>query len=88
MNYIQFKMDVSKPFAALSPSVDVDVLVTLAGSTTPRSGRELARRAGRSNTGVQHVLDRLVDQGLVDRMEAGRAFLVLTQPRPPARAGG
>jgi predicted nucleotidyltransferase len=68
-------MDVSRPFAALSAGVDADVLVVLAGSSTPRSGRELARLCGRSNTGVQHVLDRLVEHGLVERMEAGRAFL-------------
>ena len=68
-------MDVSKPFTALSSGVDADVLVALAGSTKPRSGRELARRAGRSNTGVQHVLDRLVDHGLVDRGEVGRTYL-------------
>lgn len=68
-------MNVAKPFAALSDSVDADVLVALAGSTLPRSGREVARRAGRSNTGVQHVLDRLVEHGLVDRMEVGRTYL-------------
>jgi predicted nucleotidyltransferase len=68
-------MDVSKPFTAISSSVDADVLVVLAGSTKPRSGRELARRAGRSNTGVQHVLDRLVGHGLVNRDEVGRTFL-------------
>ena len=68
-------MDVSKPFTAISSGVDADVLVVLAGSTKLRSGRELARRAGRSNTGVQHVLDRLVEHGLVNREEAGRAFL-------------
>lgn len=68
-------MDVSKPFTAISSSVDADVLVVLAGSTKPRSGRELARRAGRSNTGVQHVLDRLVEHGLVSREEVGRTFL-------------
>jgi len=68
-------MDVSKPFAAISPGVNADVLVVLAGSTKPRSGRELARRAGRSNTGVQHVLDRLVEHGLVNREEVGRTFL-------------
>lgn len=68
-------MDVSRPFAAISPGVDADVLVVLAGSTKPRSGRELARRAGRSNTGVQHVLDRLVEHGLVNREEVGRTFL-------------
>jgi predicted nucleotidyltransferase len=68
-------MDVSRPFAALSSGVDADVLVVLAGSTKPRSGRELARRAARSNTGVQHVLDRLVEHGLVNRDEVGRTFL-------------
>lgn len=68
-------MNVAKPFTALSDSVDADVLVTLAGSSQPRSGREVARRAGRSNTGVQHALDRLVEHGLVDRVEAGRTFL-------------
>lgn len=68
-------MDLSKPFTAVSPSLDVGVLVALAGSTTPRSGREIARRTGYSKTGVQRVLDRLVEQGKVDRLEAGRALL-------------
>ncbi len=68
-------MDVSKPFAAISSGVDADVLVVLAGSTKARSGRELARRSGRSNTGVQHVLERLVEHGLVNREEVGRTFL-------------
>lgn len=68
-------MDVAKPFAALSDSVDADVLVALAGSTVPRSGREVARQAGRSNTGVQHALERLVEHGLVDRVEIGRTYL-------------
>jgi predicted nucleotidyltransferase len=68
-------MDVSKPLTAISPGVDADVLTVLAGSTKPRSGREVARHAGRSNTGVQHVLDRLVEHGLVNRQEAGRTFL-------------
>jgi predicted transcriptional regulator len=68
-------MDVSKPLAAISPGVDADVLAVLASSTHPRSGREVARYAKRSNTGVQHVLDRLVEHGLVDRQEAGRTFL-------------
>lgn len=68
-------MNVSKPFTALSPAVDSDVLVVLAGSTRPRTGREVARLAGRSKTGVQRVLDRLVEHGLVDRQSAGDAFL-------------
>jgi len=68
-------MDVSKPFTAISTGVDTDVLMVLAGSTNPRSGRELARHAGRSSTGVQHVLDRLVDHGIVTRQGTGRTFL-------------
>jgi predicted transcriptional regulator len=68
-------MNVAKPFEAVSATVDLDVLAILASSTMPRSGRELARRAGRSSTGVQHALDRLVEHGLVARLESGRAFL-------------
>jgi len=68
-------MDISRPFAAVSPGVESDVLVALAGSTAPRTGRELARLGGRSVTGVQHALDRLVAEGLVRRAEAGRSFL-------------
>lgn len=68
-------MNVARPFAAVSAGIDADVLVALAGSTTPRSGRELARRTSRSNTGVQHVLERLVWHGLVNRIETGRAYL-------------
>lgn len=68
-------MDISRPFAAISPGVESDVLVSLAGSTVPKTGRDLARLSGRSVTGVQHALDRLVDEGLVHRAEAGRSFL-------------
>lgn len=68
-------MNVAKPFEAVSSTVDTDVLAVLASSTMPRSGRELARRAGRSSTGAQHALDRLVEHGLVARLEAGRTFL-------------
>jgi DNA-binding transcriptional ArsR family regulator len=55
--------------------VEADVLVALAGSTGHRTGREVSRLSGRSVTGVQHALDRLVDEGLVHRAEAGRSFL-------------
>jgi predicted nucleotidyltransferase len=68
-------MDVARPYAAISPSVDTAVLIVLAGSEMPRSGREIARRAGRSKTGVQHVLERLVDQGIIERLPAGNAHL-------------
>ena len=68
-------MDVARPYTAISPSVDTAVLIVLAGSNMPRSGREIARRAGRSKTGVQHVLERLVDQGIIERLPAGNAQL-------------
>jgi predicted nucleotidyltransferase len=68
-------MDVSRPYLAISPSIDTELLVAVAGSREARSGRRLAEEIGRSRTGVQHVLDRLVDEGLIHRFEAGRAFL-------------
>ena len=68
-------MDVAKPYKTISPTIDSELLVALAGSREPRSGRRLAAEIGRSRTGVQHVLDRLVREGLVHRVEAGRAFL-------------
>lgn len=70
-------MDVSRPFAAVSAGVEADVLVTLSKSTAQKTGRELARLSGRSVTGVQHALDRLVEEGLVHRAEAGPSFLYL-----------
>jgi predicted nucleotidyltransferase/biotin operon repressor len=68
-------VDVARPYTAISPSVDTAVLIVLAGSSAPRSGREIARRTGRSKTGVQHVLERLVDQGIVERLPTGNAHL-------------
>jgi predicted nucleotidyltransferase len=69
-------MDVARPYSAVVPSLDGDVLVVLAGTTRPLTGRqvaELSRRGSRS--AVSAVLDRLVEQGLVLRQEAGRAHL-------------
>ncbi|HET9676915.1 MAG TPA: nucleotidyltransferase domain-containing protein [Solirubrobacterales bacterium] len=52
------------------------MLTVLAGTTRPLTGREIARLVGRaSHSGVIAALERLVDQGIVDREEAGRAFL-------------
>jgi predicted nucleotidyltransferase len=55
------------------PTVDSAVLAVLAGSSKPRTGREVARLANRSQAATQRVLDRLVDHGLVLGREAGRA---------------
>lgn len=68
-------MDVSKPFNALIPGVDSAVLSALSQTTRPRTGREIARVADRSPNGVRTVLERLVEQGLVDRERAGSAFV-------------
>lgn len=69
-------MDLSRPYSAVVPSLDGDVLVVLAGTSHPMSGREVAKRARRgSQRGVLTALDRLVEQGLVTREEAGGASL-------------
>jgi predicted nucleotidyltransferase len=69
-------MDLTHPSAAISPTLDPEVLTVLAGTTRPLTGREIARLVGRaSHSGVIAALDRLGDQGIVDREEAGRAFL-------------
>jgi predicted nucleotidyltransferase len=69
-------MDVSHPYTAISPSLDSEVLATLARTSRPMTGREVARLTGRtSHGGVLDVLNRLSEHGLVDRQEAGRAFL-------------
>lgn len=69
-------MDVSQPYTAICPTLDSEVLAVLAGSRRPMTGREIARLTGRtSHRGVLEVLSRLVEHGLVERQEAGRAFL-------------
>src|SRR4051812_39576518 len=69
-------MDLARPYAAIGPTLDPGVLTVLAGTTRPLTGREIARLLGRaSHSGVGSILERLVVQGLVEREEAGRAFL-------------
>lgn len=69
-------MDVARPYTALSPALDSTVLAVLARTTHPLTGREIARLARRSShSGVLDVLNRLAEHGLVDRQEAGRAWL-------------
>jgi predicted nucleotidyltransferase len=69
-------MDVARPYSSVVPSLDGDVLVTLAGTTRPLTGRQIAELSRRgSRSAVSAVLDRLVEQGLVLRQQAGRAHL-------------
>lgn len=66
-------MDLGNPFLGIFPTVDSAVLSVLAGTTKPRTGREIARLADRSQSATQRVLDRLVDQGVVFQEDAGRS---------------
>jgi len=69
-------MDVSRPYSAVTPTIDGDVLVVLAGTTKPLTGRHVARLAQRGSVAaVAKALDRLVGQGLVLRMQAPPASL-------------
>lgn len=69
-------MDLTRPHAAICPTLDSGVLVVLAGTSRALTGREIARLLGRkSPSGVLDSLNRLTEHGLVDREEAGRAFL-------------
>lgn len=63
----------ASPYQGLFPTVDSDVLTVLAQSTKPRTGREVAKLAERSQDATQKVLDRFVRHGLVLQKDAGRA---------------
>lgn len=79
LSYESFSLhtvNVARPYAAVSPTVDGDVLVTLARTTRPLTGRQVAKLAPRgTQPSVQRALNHLVDHGLVDAQEAGRAVL-------------
>lgn len=76
MGDIVVMMNVARPYTAICPTLDSEVLTVLAGTTRPLTGREVARLTGRtSHRGVAEVLSRLVEHGLVERQEAGRALL-------------
>jgi predicted nucleotidyltransferase len=70
------RVDVSRPISAIAPSLEGEVLQTLAGTTMVMTGRQVALMTGRrSHSGVLDALHRLAEQGLVDRVELNRAFL-------------
>jgi hypothetical protein len=69
-------MNVSRPYSAVAPSVEGDVLVVLAGTTKPLTGRQVARLVRRGSVAaVAKALERLTGQGLVLRQEAPPASL-------------
>jgi predicted nucleotidyltransferase len=69
-------MDLGRPYRTIAPSLEGDVLVVLAGTTRPMSGRMIARRVKNgSQEGVRKALVRLVDSGLVRREESDGVHL-------------
>jgi predicted nucleotidyltransferase len=81
-------MNVARPYAAVTPSLDGEVLNVLAGTTRGLTGREVALLTGRSShSGVLAVLNRLAEHGLVQRVELNRASLfALNRDHLAARA--
>jgi len=59
----------------LASAADLDTLAVLARAGAPLSGREVARRAGRSQEWTRRVLGRLADHGLLERRRGGAAWL-------------
>jgi hypothetical protein len=69
-------MNVSRTYSAVAPTVDGDVLVVLAKTTQPLTGRRIARLVRRGSVAaVAKALNRLVGQGLVLRQDAPPASL-------------
>ena len=69
-------MDVSHPYRAVAPGLEGDVLVVLAGTNRPLTGRMVARRIPHASPdGVRKALARLVTSGLVAREESDGAHL-------------
>jgi hypothetical protein len=69
-------MNLSRPYEAVVPSLDGEVLQVLAASSMAMTGRQIALLTGRrSHSGVVEVLNRLTEHGLVQRVELNRANL-------------
>jgi predicted nucleotidyltransferase len=69
-------MDLTNPARSVIPTLDAEVLVALAAISMPLTGRQISRLLeSRSSSGVQKVLERLNEQGLVDVLPAGNANL-------------
>lgn len=69
-------VNVSRAYSAVAPTVEGDVLVVLAGTTQPLTGRRVARLARRGSVAaVAKALNRLVSQGIVFRQEVPPASL-------------
>jgi len=67
-------MDWQNPLRSISPTVDADVLQVLARTHESVTGNRLANLAGRSYAQVHAVVGRLVDHGIVEVQQVGRAY--------------
>lgn len=68
-------MDLSRPYSLISSSADLDALAVLSRTTEPLSGREVARRAGRSQEWTRRLMRRLAEHGVVEQGSGGSALL-------------
>jgi hypothetical protein len=69
-------MDLARPLAVITPTVDGDVLAVLAGADKSFTPGELQRLVpSRSVAGIRKSLTRLSDQGIVTMERAGAAFV-------------
>jgi predicted nucleotidyltransferase len=69
-------MDFQRPLSVVAPTLDGDVLAVLAGAKEEFTGRRIHRVLDRgSEQGVRKAADRLVEQGVVIRRQAGQAKL-------------
>ena len=69
-------VDFARPLLTVSPTLDGDVLTTLARGEVELSGGELGRQVAHGSVeGVRRAADRLVEQGVVSRRVAGGAHL-------------
>ncbi|HEX3734025.1 MAG TPA: nucleotidyltransferase domain-containing protein [Solirubrobacterales bacterium] len=67
-------MDFGHPLRAVTPTLDGDVLMVLAGADEGFSGRRIHQLLDRgSEQGVRKAAERLVEQGVVLRRQVGRA---------------
>jgi predicted nucleotidyltransferase len=68
-------MELNRPLATVTPTLDGDVLAVLAGADGPFTTGRLHRVLGRhSEEGIRKVLQRLVRQGIVRADRVGNAF--------------
>jgi len=69
-------MHVARPQTALGSTLDTEILIVLARTTRPLTGREISRLVRRgSQSGVNRALRRLEAHGIVDAQQAGRSVL-------------